>query len=108
MPRIIDQKTNLPIDFTCNNERCRTDIERGHPHGLGQALGSVFDSALVDHGDASLWLEHAIWTDSKTQIENETYWLMWYSANGVPTIAVGAAIDNADLREMARRFVTVP
>jgi len=64
-------------------------------------LGSVFEEPLVP-GDYSLWLEYAV--DTKT--DSETFWLMWYDADGSPTIPLSGVISAGQVRDMASRLAT--
>jgi hypothetical protein len=95
------------IAFTCSNRRFDTNINKGHPHGVGQASGSVFAQSLVAHGAISLWLEHV--TDK--QNASDTFWFMWYDHQGSPMIPLSGVFDATDIQEMAKRladFIDVP
>ncbi|GJD88225.1 hypothetical protein BHAOGJBA_1738 [Methylobacterium hispanicum] len=81
--------------YTCENARFMTNLNKGHPHGPGQARGSVFPVPLV-HSGYSLWLEHI--TDKKEG--TEAFWLMWYDQRGAPTIPASGAMWPDQLREM--------
>jgi hypothetical protein len=93
--------------YTCKNVRFWTDTSKGKPHGPGQASGSVFDQPLVSGGGFSLWREHVVDRDGGW----EPFWLMWYDANGDPTIPLSGVFDRDQLREMVSRlasFIQVP
>ena len=85
--------------FTCCNRRFQTDVNKGKPHGPGNARGSVFDEPLVP-GAYSLWLEHAV----NKENDSSTFWLMWYDAEGSPTIPMSGIISEEQIEEMARRL----
>lgn len=92
--------------YTCSNKRFETNVAKGHPHGPGQASGSVFAQALAGAAP-SLWLEHV--TD---KLEGrDTFWLMWYDHQGNPTIPLSGVLDAPDIQEVSRRlasFIQVP
>jgi hypothetical protein len=97
------------IAYTCRNRRYQTNIGRNgsHPHGAGQAMGSVFPHWLVNHNGYSLWLEHVF----EPTTGAEWFWLMWYDPNGDPTIPLSGVFDAADIQEMVGRlasFIQVP
>ena len=81
--------------YTCENKRFKTNIVRGKPHGSAAVLGSVFPQALINNG-YSLWIEHIIDKNDNS----EGFWLMWYDANGAPTIPLSGAMWPNELREM--------
>jgi hypothetical protein len=90
----------VPIPYTCENSKYRTNLAKGNPRtGYATTLGNVFEGPLADHG-YSLWLEHAI--EKKTG--DEVYWLMWYDLNGVPTIPLSGVLNKADLEQMIGRL----
>lgn len=94
--------------FTCENKGFATAVHKGQAHGDGLACGSVFSSALLDHPDYSLWLEHV--TD-KRKGTSDSFWLMWYDRNGNPTITVSGVFGKNELRKMTRLltdFIQVP
>ncbi|MGY6770193.1 hypothetical protein [Komagataeibacter sp. NFXK3] len=84
--------------FTCANARYRTDTRHGHPHGRGQARGSVLPTPLATHADTgdTLWLEYV------RAPEGERFWLMWYDAHGLPRLTNSAVMDHANLAIMLR------
>lgn len=88
--------------FTCSNRRFHTNTEKGESHGLGKVRGSVFGEPLVSSDGYTLWLEHVI--DKARQ--SETFWLMWYNADGSPTIPASGVISTDKIKEMARRLMT--
>lgn len=90
------------IPFTCANARFRTDVTKGFPHGLNQARGSVFDSPLMDAAGYSLWLEYIVDRDGGW----EPFWLMWYDADGNPTIPMSGAFDQTQMREMVAKLAS--
>ncbi len=93
---------NQRVPFSCENRRYRTNISKGEPHSpLSQTRGSVFPAPLVEHGGYSLWLEHV--QDLETGAE--LYWLMWYSADGIPTIPLSGVFDRTELSGMLGRLV---
>jgi hypothetical protein len=94
------------IAYTCSNRRFETDINKGHPHGAGQARGTVFDQPLIG-GSYSLWLEHVV----DKYDGRDVFWFMWHDQNGDPTIPLSGVFDAADIREMSSRlasFIQVP
>jgi hypothetical protein len=88
------------VPFTCSNSRYNTNIEKGKPHGRGEARGSVFDKPLVSSNGYTLWLEHVI--DRK--YDRETLWLMWYKPDGTPTIPMSGEIPADQVKAMASRL----
>ncbi len=91
--------------YTCANRRYRTNTDKGHPHGTGQAKGSVFPQALVNTG-YSLWLEHVTGAEGE-----EVFWLMWYDGQGSPTIPMSGVFDGPDIQTISRglaSFIQVP
>ena len=86
------------VSFTCENYRFSTNIHKGHRHGTSSKVkGSVFEEPLVHtDGGYSLWVEHVIEKDS----EDEMYWLMWYDADGIPTIPLSSVFSKANLEKM--------
>ena len=99
------------IAYTCSNSRFHTDITKGHPHGAGQARGSVFGQGVLPAsaaGGYSLWLEYVI--EPKTG-DDDWFWLMWYDSNEDPTIPLSGVFKRRQIQEMARRlsdFIQVP
>ena len=102
--RIIDANGNV-MNFTCQNAKFKTDINSGHPHGPGNAKGSVFDDHLVQWPDGadiySLWLEHVVHSTSG----HKYYWLMWYK-NGIPTIPLSGVFGKAELERFAQKMAS--
>lgn len=98
--RLIDPQGN-PIPYSCGNRRYRTNIYKGMAHGSASTKGSVFSSPLVNHG-YSLWLEHV----EEIETGNEVYWLMWYEANGIPTIPMSGIFDKSELLEMIKQLAS--
>ena len=88
------------INYTCENSGYRTDLNKGETHAdRSPARGSVFPEPLASReGGYSLWLEHVV--DKKTG--DEYYWLMWYDANGYPTIPLSGILSRADIAGMQR------
>ncbi|MHC0612689.1 hypothetical protein [Komagataeibacter oboediens] len=84
--------------FTCANDRYRTDTRHGHPHGAGQARGSVLPAPLVTRADTgdTLWLEYV------AGAQDMLYWLMWYDATGRPRVTYSAVMDHPNLCIMLR------
>jgi hypothetical protein len=95
------------IAFTCSNRRFNTNITKGHPHGNGQAVGSVFAQPLFWSLSNSLWLEYV-----EDKVDGvEVFWLMWYDANGSPTIPLSGVFEASDIKEIAKRlagFIDIP
>jgi hypothetical protein len=91
----------LPVEYTCTNYRYETNINKGECHGASATHGSVFRDSLIHTPDGySLWLEHAI----EKSTRSEYYWLMWYDAQGKPTIPLSGIFNRADLGQMADRL----
>lgn len=91
------------IDYTCENRRYKTNVEKGYPHGReGRARGSVTPEPLHDGGSYSLWLEHVIEKNTGKKV----FWLMWYR-QGKPTIPASGILDADDLGEMIQNLVGV-
>jgi len=90
------------LDFTCENRRYRTNIQKGNPHSpLSSHLGNVFNEPLYNGGNVSLWLEHAI----DNLGSSECYWLMWYdNTTGQPTIPLSGALNKDEVINMQRLF----
>ncbi|GBQ12840.1 hypothetical protein CFR78_10550 [Komagataeibacter rhaeticus] len=86
--------------FTCANARYRTDTGTGHPHGAGQARGSVLPAPLVTRADTgdTLWLEYVAGP------EGRVFWLMWYDASGQPRLTHSAVMDRANMQVMLHRL----
>ena len=85
------------VSYTCANYRFRTNTESGFAHGSNVARGSVFPEALACNADgSSLWLEHVV-DDS----EGSFYWLMWYDAQGKPTIPLSGILTRDHISNMA-------
>jgi len=86
-------------DFTCQNRRYMTDVTMGHPHGpAGSARGSVLNAPLFDFGDASIWLEHVV---ERSGAQEKCFWLMWYDAEGRPTIPLSGVFGAEQLQRAA-------
>lgn len=84
------------LNYTCENRRFRTNIDKGYSHGsLSPVKGSVLEDALINTG-YSLWLEHVL---DKTS-GDEVYWLMWYDHNGTPTIPMSGIFGKDELEQM--------
>lgn len=82
------------IPFTCENRRYATDLTEGFSHGPNSdTRGSVLETPLFDFGDASIWLEHVV----ERATGDKCYWLMWYDADGRPTIPLSGVSDRQDL-----------
>jgi len=86
---------NLPLNYTCENRRFQTNIDKGFAHGRGNAKGSVLENALFsdDKNGYSMWLEHVI----EKETDWEVYWLMWYDKHGTPTIPASSIFSKDDL-----------
>lgn len=90
--RIIQNGTSL--DFTCENRRFKTDVQRGFAHYPGNNyLGSVTDTPLYDDGGFSLWLEYVV---NVNDPNDKCLWFMWYQ-DGWPTIPMSAVIDESNI-----------
>jgi len=96
--RMLDQN-DRPIDFTCQNAKYETNINKGEPHGQGQALGSVFPQSLIGKEESSLWLEHVV----NRETREELYWLMWYK-KVVPAIPLSSVFTKSDLEVFAQQM----
>ena len=84
------------INYTCQNRRFGTDINKGFPHGnYSQTLGSVFPEQLMESNGYTLWLEYVF-----DENDENLYWLMWYDSDGKPTIPLSAIFNNDDLGNM--------
>jgi hypothetical protein len=90
------------IAFTCSNRRFETDISKGHPHGNGQVIGSVFPQPVFGGIGYTLWLEYV--TDKLDG--HHVFWLMWYDTNGSPTIPLSGVFDASDIQGIASRLAT--
>ena len=95
--------------YTCRNSRFQTDLSRpgSKPHGIGNALGSVFDAPLVNNGGYTLWLEYV--EDHKSG--DKCFWLMWYDGRGAPTIPASGVFNEDQLKSMNGQlasFIKVP
>jgi hypothetical protein len=97
---------NQPVPFTCQNAAFKTDTSRGHPHGDGQAAGSVFAGPLANSDGFTLFLEHVTVADDSAG--GVGYWLMWYEPDGTPLLKHSALLDERDLRYMRDQFATLP
>lgn len=84
-------------NYTCENRRFRTNLAMNQERDQPRAPGSVFREPLVDHDGYSLWLEHVI----EIATGDRYYWLMWYDANGWPTIPLSGILDRNDIATMA-------
>jgi hypothetical protein len=92
------------IPFTCENRRYATDLTEGLSHGPNsEARGSVLEAPLFDFGAASIWLEHVV---ERTTGE-KCYWLMWYDADGRPTIPLSGVFGRQDLERAAQALRTL-
>jgi hypothetical protein len=60
----------------------------------------VIKTAVIDHGDYSLWLEHV----AEKGGGRELYWLMWYNGQGVPLIPASGVFGKSDLATMHARL----
>ena len=98
--RILDPTSNSRLNYTCENAGFKTDITQGHPHGAGQAQGSVYDDALLWSNGWSLWLEYVV--DKRTN--GQVFWLMWYKPGGMPTIPLSGIFSRANFEEMIGRL----
>jgi len=74
----------------------------GKNHGTTATRGTVFDRALADDGEHSLWLEHVI----EIQTGDEYYWLMWYDSNGFPTMPMSGILSRDDIANMQSLFAS--
>jgi hypothetical protein len=99
--RILDQTTGQRLNYTCENNRFKTDISRGHPHGIQGTGGSAYAEAILLSNGWSLWLEHVV---EKTN-DQEWLWLMWYEPNGRPTIPLSGVFTLSDLEKMVGRLL---
>ncbi len=88
--------------YTCRNSRFWTDITKGFRHGSNPVRGSVFDGPLVASDGYSLWLEYVVDRDGGW----EPFWLMWYDADGSPTIPMSGAFDQSQMREMVAKLAS--
>jgi hypothetical protein len=85
------------LDYTCENSKFLTNIQMGQPHREGQRHGgSVFQGALAEDDEYSLWLEHV----RNKQTGERCYWLMWYR-DGRPTIPLSGVLGRDDIPRMA-------
>lgn len=100
MPTGKQELTGVAMSFTNQNNRYRTNTDKGHTHGLGQPRGSVFEEPIFTDGD-SLWLEHVI--DIKT-CRDDLYWLMWYDVHGRATTRVSGILSRDDLKAPSRNL----
>ena len=99
------EQNNERINYTCENNRFRTNITKGEPHGEHRIRGSVFAEPLARiqaEGEYSLWLEHVI---PKNDPDDECYWLMWYK-DGCPTVTGSSILHRDDIANMQRLFAT--
>jgi hypothetical protein len=87
--------------YTLENYGFRTDTSKGKPHGIGNALGSVFSEPLFtgDQND-SVWLEHVVGKGDGKAL----YWLVWYDSEGKPKIPLSAIFGKEQLVEMSKRI----
>lgn len=97
-------QSGTPIAFTCENRRFKTNLQKGHPHGLEQAPGSVFNVPLIVYPGGTLWLEHVEDADNPTE---PCYWFMHYDAHGKPTIPLSAIMGKNEVQEMARLMASL-
>lgn len=87
----------IPLDFTCENRRFKTDISQGFAHyARHNHKGSVTPLPLYDDGEYSLWLEHVV---DKTN-GNTCYWFMWYNHAGISNIPMSGVMDKTDLSKV--------
>ena len=105
----------MPEPFNCENRRFRTDTAKENPHGRDtsgaeRAAGSVFPEPLAGgEGDLSLWLEYVVDKEpGDGRGPGEAFWLMWYDANGRPTIRTSGVFSRKNLRDMAQKLIQVP
>lgn len=99
--RIIMQ--GRPLDYTCQNERFKTDTKSGHSHRRNQRhKGSALGLPLLDNTEDgySLWLEHV--TDRKNP-KKPGYWFMWYE-KGIPTIPLSGIFYRDDIQKIAHKL----
>ena len=92
--------------FTCQNAHFETDTSKGERHHRAEAKGSVFTTPLVSSG-YTLWLEYV--RDKKGG--PDVFWLMWYDAEGVPTIPMSGIMSLEQVRSMTARlsdFIAIP
>lgn len=90
------------LRFTCVIGKHRTDLDAGHPHGAGEARGSVFPEPLSRQGALTLWLEHVV--DTKT--DERAFWLMWYRA-GKPVVSWTPVLDADEVAALGERLAGV-
>jgi hypothetical protein len=106
MPRDcrVTDSNGSPLNFTCENGRFKTNLEKGVSHGPSQAMGSVFPTplVLVSHSSYTLWLEHVV----EKETGDECYWLMWYDASGKPTIPMSGIFHKDQLADMTRQLAS--
>ncbi len=97
------QNNGQRLDYTCENRRFRTNVAMNAETGARpRAPASVFRGPLIDHDGYSLWLEHVI----EIATGERCYWLMWYDANGWPTIPLSGVLDRSEIPTMAGRLAS--
>lgn len=94
------KQNGAELDHTCENSRYKTNISKGKKHYQHQShKGCV--TKIYDDGDSALFLEHV--TEIKKP-QKEIYWLMWYFADGRPSIGESAVFDKNDIIKMIRNI----
>ncbi len=84
--------------FSCHNNKYKTNVDVGFPHGNDNSGGSVTRNYLsrAENG-ATLWFEYVIGTEDSG---DRCYWFMWYDANGKPLINRSAVVDLKTLSDL--------
>lgn len=92
-----------PLNYTCTNNNFQTNINLGFHHGTNNTRGSVLNTPLHIDNECSLWIEHV--TDHSNP-RKRLYWLMWYNANGTPTINTSAIFDKNEVKALINNLVS--
>ena len=92
------------MPFTNENGRFQTDTRRGHAHGEGQPLGSVFPGP-IGGDDYTLWLEHVVEYKGTPEEDGEWFWFVWYGPNGNCTTKTSAVFKAGDLAKTISLFI---
>ncbi len=89
------EQNGIPLDFTCENKRFKTDITKGHN-------GSVTENYLYEEDGEVLSLEYVI-----DKINgNSIYWFMWYK-DGIPKLATSAVMDETAITEVIKNITAI-
>jgi hypothetical protein len=100
--RITDKDGNK-LNFTCQNSKYKTDINKGLEHEKGGSKGSVTSEALFKSEGYSLWLEYVVNVHDE---DEQCYWFMYYK-DGLPIMPMSAVIDEETITKVINNISNI-